>query len=398
MNPATKRSNIKVLELITLFSIGGATETVVAMASGLNKLGYDVHIATGPNIPSEGSMYETTKELGLEVQTFPRLKRAISPINDLIAIFQIAKFIKKNKFDVVHTHSSKAGVIGRFAAWLVHTPVILHTIHGLPFHRFQNLFIRNFYKLIEKFSALFCHKIIAVTHTIVDVMLKNNLAPANKFSVVRSAFGLEPYNVMLHDSKKIRADYRISENDFLIAKVARFSKLKGHKYLIDAFKIVRSKTENCKLLFIGNGELEDELKSYIKSHGLEDKIIFAGLISPEKIPVILSAADLLVHTSLLEGLARVLPQAIMLEKPIISFDLDGSHEVIKDGYNGFLIEPENISSLAEKILLLCLDREMSKKMGINGKKMIGNEFSDELMVEKINNIYKDLLGARGIYV
>jgi len=385
------KSKIKVLELITLFSIGGATETVVAMAKGLNNLGYEVHIATGPNIPSEGSMYETAKELGITVITFPRLKRAINPIDDLVVIFQLAKFIRKNKYDIVHTHSSKAGVIGRIAARLAQALVVLHTIHGLPFHRFQNIYIRNFYKLIEKFAALFCDKIVAVTHTIVDVMLKSNLAPASKFTVVRSAFNLDAYNTKLYDTQKIRSKYKLSENDFVLAKVSRFSKLKGHKYLIDAFKTITPKINNCKLLLIGNGELEDELKSYIKHSGLEDKIIFTGLIPPNEIPEVLSSIDVLVHTSLLEGLARVLPQAIMLEKPIISFDLDGAHEVIKDGLNGYLIEPENISSLAEKILMLCYDKKKSKLMGRNGKRMIGNEFSDKVMVGKIDLIYRELI-------
>lgn len=398
MKTKTLNSKIKVLEVITLFSVGGATETVVSLAAGLREKGYEVHIATGPNVPSEGSMYETAEGLNIPVFTFPNLKRAISPFNDLLIMFQLARFIKENRYDVVHTHSSKAGVVGRIAAWLVNTPVIVHTIHGLPFHRFQNFVVRNFYKMIEKFSAFFCDKIVAVTHTIVDVMLKNNLAPGRKFVVVRSAFSLKMYNSGLYDPKKIRSKYGISQSDFLIAKVARFSKLKGHKYLIDSFNIVSNKDENCKLLLIGNGELESELKSYIKSVGLEAKVIFSGLIPPDDIPEILSSVDLLVHTSLLEGLARVLPQAVTLEKPIISFDLDGSHEVIKDGYNGFLIEPENVTSLAEKILLLCSDRKKAKNMGINGKKMIDNEFSDELMVEKINKLYKELLMEKGLYV
>jgi glycosyltransferase involved in cell wall biosynthesis len=398
INMTANNQKIKILNIITLFSVGGATETVVSMAAGLREKGYEVHIATGPNVPSEGSMYETAERHNIPVFTFPNLKRAINPLNDLLIVFQLARFIKKNNYTVVHTHSSKAGVVGRIAAWLVNTPVIVHTIHGLPFHRFQNFIVRNFYKLIEKFSALFCDKIVAVTHTIVDVMLKNNLAPEKKFVVVRSAFNLEMYNHTLYDCNKIRSKYRISPSDFLIAKVARFSKLKGHEYLIDAFNIVSNKSNNCKLLLIGNGELEGELKSYIKSVGLKEKVIFSGLIPPEDIPEILSSVDLLVHTSLLEGLARVLPQAVMLEKPVISFDLDGSHEVIKDGYNGFLIEPENVTSLAEKILMLSSDREKAKNMGINGKKMIGREFSNDLMVEKIDKFYKVLFLEKGLYV
>lgn len=384
-------SQIKILNIITLFSVGGATETVVSMAEGLKAKGYDVHIATGPHIPTEGSMYETAEKLQIPVFTFPNLKRAIRPIKDILITYELMRFIKKNRYDIVHTHSSKAGVVGRIAARIAGTPVRLHTIHGLPFHRYQGWFIRNAFKLIEKFSATMCTKLIAVTHTIVDVMTKSNLAAPSKFAVVRSGFNIEPYINCEQRSADIRAKYGLTEEDIVIGKISRFSILKGHKYLLSAFELVSKKIPSAKLLLVGNGELESELKDQVSSMKLNDRVVFTGLVQPDEIPGVISAMDIVVHTSLLEGLARVLPQGIMMEKPVISFDLDGAHEVIKDGLNGYLIEPENIEMLAERIVDLALDLNKAKTFGKAGKDFLKDEFSDKKMVNDIDSLYKKLL-------
>ncbi|MHB8929040.1 MAG: glycosyltransferase family 4 protein [Melioribacteraceae bacterium] len=383
----------KVLNIITLFSVGGATETVVSMAHGLILRGYEVHIATGPNIPTEGSMYEVTDRLNIPVFTFPKLMRKINLFNDVQIIFQLARFIKKNSYDIVHTHSSKAGVVGRIAAWLAGTPVRVHTIHGLPFHRYQTWYLRNLFKLIEMFTAMTCNKLIAVSHTIVDVMVKNKLARQNKFVVIRSGFEIKIFQNYDHDIQTIRNKYNLDKNDIIIGKVARFSILKGHMYLLSAFEIVNKKMPNVKLLLIGNGELENKLKKTISEKHLEDKVIFTGLVQPEEIPSVISLLDILVHTSLLEGLARVLPQAIMMGKPVISFDLDGAHEVIKNGLNGYLIEPENIEMLADRIIELASDLEKAKKFGQYGKDFLGDEFSEEKMVKQVHDLYMELLST-----
>ncbi len=386
-----EKKKIKVLNVITLFSVGGATETVVSMADGLIKKGYDVHIATGPNNPAEGSMYETTEKLGIPVYTFTNLKRAINVFNDLKIIYELTRFIKINKYDIVHTHSSKAGVVGRVASFLAGTPIRIHTIHGLPFHRYEPWYIKYSFMLIEKVTALISTKIVAVTHTIVNVMVKNHLAKKNKFVVIRSGFDVKEYTDFNHDVSYLKEKYNIANNDFVIGKVARFSILKGHIFLLEAFKIVSEKIPNAKLLLIGNGELENELKQKVNEMNLDDRVIFTGLIQPEEIPATISLLDVLVHTSLLEGLARVLPQAIMLAKPVISFDLDGAPEVIKDGYNGYLIEPENIEMLANRIINLALNPDKAKKFGIAGKEFLKDEFCSKKMVDEIDKLYKSML-------
>jgi len=386
-----KSREIKILEIITLFSIGGATETVVSMAKGLKNLGYEVEVATGPHIISEGSMYETAENLGIPVYTFKHLRRDINLFVDILIILQLAWFIRKNKYDIVHTHSSKAGVVGRIAANLAGAKVIVHTIHGLPFHRYQPPVQKKLFIFVEKISAFFCDRIVAVTHTIVDILVKDNIVPSKKLTVIRSAFNLEEYLKVTVPKEQTRARFGLLKNDIVIGKIARLSKLKGHEYLLNAFVKVAKSVPNAKLLIVGNGELESELKQFVKKENLADKVIFAGLVLPEDIPSIINTMDILVHSSLLEGLARVLPQAIMMEKPVISFDLDGAKEVIHDSVNGYLIEPLNIEQMAERIIVLCENPSKAQNFGKVGKEILKDEFDEKKMVTEIEKLYIELL-------
>lgn len=385
-------TNKKVLHIITLFNVGGATENTIFTVAGLIEKGYHVEIITGSSSSVNGSMHEATKRLNIPVHTFPSLRRKISLLWDLLITFQLYRFIKKNQFDIVHTHSAKAGVVGRIAAWFARTPIIIHHNHGNPFHRFQNVFVHKLFKLIEKFASLFCVKIVSVTHTIVDEMVSNKIAPREKFRVIRSGFDVE--NFVNYDGsmdKSTRVRYGLTDSDIVIGKIARFSKLKGHIYLLKAFEKVSHRVSNAKLLLISDGEMKDELIRHIKEHNLESKVIFTGLVWPEEIPSIISILDIVVHTALLEGLPRVFAQSMLMGKPVIAFDLDGAHEVIVNGKNGYLIEPKNIDMLAEKIYDLASDLPKAKKFGEYAKNNIHDDFSIKAMVDNTDQLYKELI-------
>ena len=385
-------TNKKVLHIITLFNVGGATENTIFTVAGLIKKGYKVEIITGSSSSVEGSMHEITERLKIPVHTFPYLRRKISPLWDLVITFQLFKFIKKNKFDIVHTHSAKAGVVGRIAAWLAKTPIVIHHNHGNPFHRFQNWFVRELFKSIEKFASLFCIKIVSVTYTIVDEMVANKIASREKFRVIRSGFDVE--NFMNYDTtndNNTREKYGLSKNDIVLGNIGRLSVLKGHTYLLQAFEKVSRQLSNAKLVLVGDGEIKDELTKFISERNLSDKVIFTGLVWPKEIPSIISVLDVVVHTALLEGLPRVFAQSMLMGKPVISFDLDGAHEVIVDGKNGYLIEPMNIDMLAQKILDLVSDISKARKFGEFAKNNISDDFSIQTMVDNTDRLYQELL-------
>lgn len=390
-------TNKKVLHIITLFTVGGATENTLFTCGGLVKKGYRIDIITGSTKSDEGGMFKLADELNVPIYTFKNLQRPISPIRDLIVIFQLYRFIKKNKYMIVHTHSAKAGVVGRIAAWLAKTPIIIHHNHGKPYHRFQSNIIRFFYKLIEKFTSHFCDKIISVTHTIVKEMSDDKIAPQEKFVVIRSGFDISMFkNYNILNTIEIKNKYGINNNDVLIGKIARFSELKGHIYLLKAFEKVLKKKQNVKLVLIGDGDYKNVLIDLINEKKLNDKIIFTGLIWPNEIPSIISILDVVVHTSLLEGLPRVFVQSMLMGKPVISFDLDGASEVIENGKNGYLVEPKNVDMLADKILDLIFDINKAKEFGNYAKNNIKEDFSIEAMVENTDKLYKELINQKGL--
>lgn len=391
-----KRNNkkIKALQIITLFSIGGATETVVSIAEGLMKKGYKIDILTGPHIKSEGSMYDKASKLNIPVFTKDYLKRDINIFTDFLTIFKLYWFIRQNKYDIVHTHSSKAGVVGRIAAKLAGVKIVIHTVHGLPFHRYQTTVKRNFYIWVEKISALFCNKIIAVTHTIIDEFERLKIAERTKMVMIRSSFDLTIFSCSRELALTTRKRFSISENDFVVGKIARLSPLKGHRFLLESLSMVKKELPKIKVLIVGDGELQEELETFVQHSGLNENVIFSGLIPPEGIPEIINCMDVVVHTSLLEGLARVLPQSIMLQKPIISFDLDGAHEVIQEGETGYLIEPQNINQLADRIIELGKDSNKANEFGRRGKELLGNEFCEKKMIDETDILYTRLMKDR----
>jgi len=380
----------KVLHIITVFSIGGATENTLLTAKGFIKKGYKVDILTGKNISSEGDMYELGKKFGVNVITLSTLKRKIDGFSDIISLFKIYRFIQKNEYNIVHTHSSKAGFIGRIAAKMARTPIVIHTIHGLPFHNYQNYFLNKLYIFIEKIGAHFSDKIITVTEKIINDSLEKGIGFKDKYKVVRSGFDLSSFSQKDFNIKAIRERLAISDGNIVIGKIARFSELKGHRYLIEAVPKIISADPNIKVLLVGSGELENQIKGVVKDLGLQENIIFTGLIEYEKIPEIISVLDILVHTSLLEGLARVIPQAYLLKKPVVSFDIDGASEVVLNNKTGFLVEPKNSEQLAEAIITLTKDRKLREKLGENGYNLVRENWSQEKMVNDLELIYNQL--------
>lgn len=388
------KRKVKVLQLITVFSIGGATEHVLICSEGLIKLGYEVDILTGQNIDSEGSMFDTAKAANLKVKVVSSLKRDIHPFYDIKAFFELVRIFKNERYDIVQTHSSKAGIIGRLAAKFARVPIIIHTVHGLPFHEYQSKYLYHLYVTIEKFSARLCHHLMAVTHTIVEKSLKRNIGREEQYSVIRSSLDMEYLLNLEVDVNEMKKVLGISSNDKVIGKISRFSPLKGHKYLFDVIPDIVQKYPNVKFLLVGSGEQEIEFRELVKEKKIEKYVIFAGLIDHDKVPNYIALMDIVVHTSLLEGLARIMPQSFVLGKPIVSFDIDGAHEIIEHGQSGYLVKPMDKEELMNSLLVLLNDNEKAKAFGEIGKKRVLKEWDKNFMVSQMDLVYQSLIKKR----
>jgi glycosyltransferase involved in cell wall biosynthesis len=400
------QEKIKVVHIITRLILGGAQENTLLTVEGLQKTGnYEVTLFTGPSLGPEGSLVEEAKKRGVKLVFVDSLRRNIHPWLDFKSFFKLYLLLRTGSYHIVHTHSSKAGILGRLAAWVTGTPIIIHTIHGLPFFPYQNKFMNFIAVNLERITALFTDKIITVCDNMAKQAHRAKVASLNKFLTIYSGMELDTF-LKVEENKKLKESLGIKDNEPVIGKIARLFELKGHRFLLKSAKEVISKFPNAKFLFIGDGILKDELKKQALRLGIEDRIIFAGLVPREKIPDYISIMDIVVHVSLREGLARAIPQAFACSKPVIAFNIDGADEIIKDGQNGFLLPAPDIpekewsrydtEQLTSSILKLLRNENLRKKVGEEGRKVVDPIFRAEYMVEKIDDLYRQLLRKKKI--
>ena len=397
---------VKVAHIITRLILGGAQENTVLTVEGLQKIGnYEVTLFTGLSLGPEGSLLEEAKKRGINLVIIDSLRRNIHPWLDFKSLFTLYLLLRKGSYHIIHTHSTKAGILARMAAWNAHAPIVIHTIHGLPFFPYQNRFMNFMAVNLERLVAQGTDRIITVCDTMVKKAHRAKVAPLNKFSTIYSGMELNEF-LNIKENKDLKKSLGIKDDELVVGKIARLFELKGHRFLLKSAKEVISKFPNVKFLFIGDGILRDELKKQAIELGIKDNVIFAGLVPREKIPDYISIMDIVVHVSLREGLARAIPQAFACGKPVISFSIDGADEIIKNGRNGFLIPTPDIAEeewrnyestqLSSCILELLRNENLRKKMGREGKKIVDPIFRAEYMVEKIDDLYKKLLKEKRI--
>ena len=382
---------IKVAHIITRLIVGGAQENTIYTVVGLNRMPeYDVTLFTGPQAGPEGSLMDGEWKKEVPCVVLNNMRRNMT-WRDAIMYHQLIKLFRREKYDIVHTHSSKAGIIGRLAARKAGVPAIVHTIHGLPFHDYQNGIVRRFYIYSEKKAAHSCDKIISVADTMTQKALAAGVGMPGLFSTIYSGMELDLFLNSAQHRDPIRRQLGIAEDEIVIGKIARLFHLKGHEYLFTAANEILKKFPKTRFLLLHDGILRDKFERQLVQMGIRDKFIFTGLVSPKDIPKYISAMDILVHTSLREGLARTLPQALACGKPVVSFDIDGAPEVVKNGETGFLIKPMDSHGLADALIRLMQNKPLRCKMGENGKRLVDPIFRSEYMVAKIHELYQELL-------
>ncbi len=385
---------MKIAHIITRMIIGGAQENTLLSCMGQVRDGHEVVLITGPTTGPEGKLLEKHDTTGLKIIEVEDLIRSINPLKDLRCYFVLRQIIKDEKFDVVHTHASKAGIIGRAAAWKEKVPAVIHTVHGPPFHRYEKAWKNKLYVESEKFAAKRCHEILCVADAMTDQYVEKEIAPRAKFQTVHSGMDLRPYTDEPDPSalqKQVRAELNLPEDAIVVVKVARLFELKGHDYLIKAAKKACADNPDLHFILVGDGLLREAIELELKENGLLDRFLFTGLVPPTEVPRYVHAADILCHLSLREGLPRAVVQGLAAGKPAIAFNLDGAPEVVKTNETGFLCEAEQTSAVIDALNSLCKDKENRLRMGQNGKDLVTKLFSTECMVASLEKIYQNRL-------
>jgi len=377
---------MKICHVITRMIVGGAQENTLLTAKGHLLKGHQVTLLTGPTDGPEGKLLEQNCPPGLEVVEIPDLIRNLSLWHDYRAWKQLRQFFHTHDFEVVHTHSSKAGILGRLAAWQEHVPFVVHTVHGQAFHQYQAQWKNRLYIGAERFAARRCHKIYAVAQAMIDQCVAAGVAPAEKYQVVYSGMDLDAF-LNQRPEPELKAKLGIKDDELVVGKVARLFELKGHDCLIKAAPAILQRAPNTKFLIVGDGNLRQQLEQQIAALGLTDRFIFTGLVPPSEVCRYTALMDVLAHLSLREGLPRSAVQGLASGAPVVAYPLDGTPEVVINGQTGFLCEPENCRQIADRIADLLLDGNLRRRLGQQGQELVKERFSWQRMSDILEEEY-----------
>lgn len=391
---------MKIVHIITRLILGGAQENTLITCRLLAERGHEVTLITGPALGPEGGLFAQTKDAVYDVIVLDSLRRAILPGKDIVAYLQLKGLLRKLKPDIIHTHSAKAGILGRWAGHALkghiepglQKPYVVHTIHGLPFHSYQNPLLRKLYIAIEKSAGKCTDAFLTVADTMTEKAHAAGIGLDKSFATAYSAIDEDAFvpRPGVEEIQAFRRKYGISDQAVVLVTVARLAELKGHDYIIESARRLAGRYVNCCWLFVGDGALTEQIKKRIQMAGLHYRVKLTGLLQPEQIPLAIHASDILVHCSLREGLARVLPQAMLCGKPVVSFDIDGAKEVVSP-QTGFLIEPMDIDGLTDACGKLIEDLDLRQSLGKAGLDSVLEKFAPRTMVDAIEAVYHKLM-------
>ncbi len=383
-----------VAHIITRLIIGGAQEnTLLTVEDQVRDYGDRVALITGPGLGPEGSLEDRAHRSGAEMHVLPQFRRSIHPLRDWSSYHDLIALLRTLKPDLVHTHASKAGILGRWAAAKVGIPAV-HTIHGASFHYGQSPWASWLYRRLERSAARTTAKFIGVAEAMTDQYVAAGIAERDRFVTISSGFDVDPFLTPPRDPAEVRRELGLRPEHIVIGKIARLFHLKGHEFVIAAAKAVAALVPNVRFLFVGDGILRQQYERDIAAAGLTDHFVFAGLVPPARIPELIHAMDIVVHTSLWEGLARVLPQGLIAGKPVVSYDVDGAREVVLPDQTGFLLPPQSIPALANALITLACNPEMRCRFGATGRARFAGQFRHQTMTCRIREVYAEVLAPR----
>jgi len=370
---------------------GGADENTLFTVQGLNKDRYEVDLIMGEEF--DESILNKIKNNHFNIIQIRNLKWKLNFLYDPIVLIKLVKLMRKNHYNIVHTHTTKAGILGRIASRLAGVPVIIHGLHGSTFEAFNSGLLNWLLFLFGRLTGRFTDAYISVSGVLSDRYIERGIGKKENYHTVYSGMELDKFYGAREkiDCRKKQREWGLDSEDFIIGNVARLEKRKGHKFLIDAFKKVIEERKGCplKLLIIGEGEEERNLENYVRGLNLEDKIIFTGY--REDVEELMAMMDIFALTSLREGLPRVLVQAAAVGMPSVAFNVDGVSEILKDNYNGFLVRVKDVEQLVNRIIKYIDNKDLVWLHGQNGREFIKDKWSIKDMIDKIDKIYQDLV-------
>ncbi len=382
---------MRICHVITRLIIGGAQENTLLTCEGLHDRGHEVLLLAGPDAGPEGSLWDRATGYGYRAEVINSMHRAIRPWSEWQTVRELRRAYHNFNPDIIHTHSSKAGILGRFAARSMPNCAIVHTIHGMSFNRTQPKWIQHIYAGLERHAADCTNRIVSVADAMTDQSVAAGIAPRDRFTTVRSGMQTEWFTPDKDKRQRARRHWHANDDHVVVGTVARLFRNKGYEQLIPAMVAAAAKDERLRFVWIGEGADRDSYLNQLSRAGIRDRVMLTGLVPPDEVADSMQGFDMLVHCSQWEGLPRTVVQALLLEIPTISFAIDGAPEVVIDGETGKLVPLNDIRALSSAIQHLAGNPQERRSMGHAGRVRCLSMFNHHHMVEQLESLYGDIL-------
>ncbi len=382
---------MRICHVITRLIIGGAQENTLLTCEGLHDRGHDVLLLAGPDTGPEGSLWDRATSHGYRTAEINSMHRAIRPWSEWRAARELRQAYAKFNPDIIHTHSSKAGILGRFAARSLPNCAIVHTIHGMSFNRTQPAWVRRFYAALERRAARYTSRIVSVADAMTDQAVAAGIAQRDRYTTIYSGMQTEWFTRDEDKRRVARQKWGANDEHIVVGTVARLFRNKGYEQLIPAMADAAAKDKRLRFVWIGDGADRDSYLDQLSRVGIRDRVTLTGLVPPDEVADSMQGFDMLVHCSQWEGLPRTAVQALLLEVPTVSFAIDGAPEVVIDGETGKLVPLNDIPALSAAILHLAGNPQARRSMGRAGRARCLSMFNHHHMVDRLEGLYGELL-------
>jgi glycosyltransferase involved in cell wall biosynthesis len=388
---------VKVVRVIARLNMGGPALHVAYLTAGLRNRGYDTTLVAGTLARGEDSMAFVADERGVDVVTIPELGREISPLRDLLATIRLAGLIRRERPQILHTHTAKAGTVGRVAALLAgpgRPPIVVHTFHGHVLRGYFGPLRSRFFRELERRLARNSTALVAVSPQVRDDLVELGVAPPEKFAVVRLGIELDERVGSADGRAETRRYLGIPDGRFAVGWVGRMTAVKRGEDVLEGFKLLRDRGVDATLCLVGDGPDRAQLERKAHDLGVVRDTLFLGY--QEDVAPLYAAFDALVLPSGNEGTPVSVIEALAAGRPVVATRVGGVPDVVRDGEDGFLVDAGATDELAERLSRLAADPALRERLGAAGRARVVPRYAVDRLVDDVDRLYRSLLAAAGI--
>ncbi|HEV8132068.1 MAG TPA: glycosyltransferase family 4 protein [Acidobacteriota bacterium] len=382
---ASDYQSLTILHVHTLPIVSGSGINTLLTMKGSRGRGHRVAIACA----SAGRLTDAVQKAGMEVFLIPSMAQEVQPAHDTISVFALKRLMQGRHFDLVHTHNSKAGFVGRLAARMARVPTVIHTVHGFAFHDAESALRRALFRSLERRAARWCDGMIFISQPLVDWAIRERIGLEVPKALIYSGIDVEAFRSA--DGREFRRRLGIHSGQLVVGVVSKLWEGKGHEVLLHAWKEVLDNiplTPRPVLVIVGEGYREPVLRALTAELKLENSVVFAGF--QQDVPAVTAAIDVAVLPSLFEGMGRVVLEAMAAGKPVVASNVGGIPDLVKHGDNGLLVQPGSSHALKIALVEILSKPELRQHLAAGGRAGMRPEFSARHMVEQIHRFYDEI--------